>query len=258
LSRHTRQIVLVFALMLSSSGPLLAQTPAAQPQTPPPAPPPPPPPPREGTAEFSFVGTSGNAETSAIGLGGEYIVRRQPWMLRGKVGYVRNESEGELKAEAFRGLFRISRTLTERLSAFGEYGYLHDRFAGIESRNTIDGGVTYAVLRPKPHQLDVDAGIGYAHENRVLGDNLSTAQALTGARYKFLLSDTAEISDDVRLSFSLSEADDWRGDNVAALTVKVASIFSLKVSNAVRYVNAPAAGFETTDVITSIALVAKF
>jgi putative salt-induced outer membrane protein len=247
--------------MLVSAGPLLAQTPtpAAQPPTPPPAPPPPPPPPpREGTAEFSFVGTSGNAETSAIGLGGEYIVRRQPWMFRAKVGYVRNESESELKAEAFRGLFRASRTITDRLSAFGEYGFLHDRFAGIESRNTIDGGVTYAVVRPKPHQLDVDAGIGYANENRVAGDDVSTAQALTAARYKFFLSETADVSDEVRLSVSLSEGSDWRGDNTVALTVKVATIFSLKVSNALRYVNAPAAGFENTDVVTSIALVAKF
>jgi putative salt-induced outer membrane protein YdiY len=38
----------------------------------------------------------------------------------------------------------------------------------------------------------------------------------------------------------------------------VTTLFSLKVSNAVRYVNAPAEGFETTDTITSIALVAKF
>jgi putative salt-induced outer membrane protein len=191
-------------------------------------------------------------------LGGEYIARRAPWAFRGKVGYVRNESEGELKAESFKGLLRASRTLNERLAAFGEYGYLHDRFAGIESRNTIDGGLTYAVVRPQPHQLDVDVALGYANENRVLGDNVSTAQALTGARYKFFISDTADVSDDVRLSFSLSDGSDWRGDNVVALTVKVAAIVSLKVSNAVRYINAPAAGFETTDVITSIALVAKF
>ena len=261
MSRHIRRVVFALALSLLSSGPLLAQTPAPatpQPQPPPAPTPPPPPPPREGTAEFSFVGTSGNAETSAIGLGGEYIVRRAPWTFRAKVGYVRNQSEGELKAEAFRGVLRTSRTITDRLSAFGEYGFLHDRFAGIEARNTIDGGVTFAVVRPAPHQLDVDAALGYAHENRVLGDNVSSAQALTGARYKFLISETADVSDEVRLSFSLSDGSDWRGDNVVALTVKVATIFSLKVSNNVRYVNAPAAGFETTDVITSIALVAKF
>jgi hypothetical protein len=44
----------------------------------------------------------------------------------------------------------------------------------------------------------------------------------------------------------------------AALTVKVLSIFSLEVSNTYRFVNQPVGGFEATDTITSIALVAKF
>jgi putative salt-induced outer membrane protein len=239
--------------LLVSSLPASAQV-AAQP----PSPAPPPPPPREGTAEFSFVGTSGNSSTSALGLGGEYIVRQAPWVFRGKVAYVRNESDDELKAEAFKALMRASRTLTERLSVFGEYGYLHDQFAGIESRHTIDAGVTWALLRPQPHQLDVDAGLGYAHENRVAGDRISTAQALAGARYKFTLSDTADVTDDLSLSCSLSDADDWRTSNAVALTVKVTTIFSLKLSNMVRYVNTPVSGLETTDTLTSVALVAKF
>jgi putative salt-induced outer membrane protein len=218
----------------------------------------PPPPPREGTAEFSFVATSGNASTSALGLGGEYIVRHAPWEFRAKTGYVRNESDDELKAEAFTSLLRASRTLNQRLSAFGEYGYLHDRFAGIESRHTIGTGVTFAAVRPLPHQLDLDAAIGYSHEDRVVGERISTAVALLGARYKFKLSDTAEITDDVKFDFSLSQGDDWRIGNIAALTVKIASIFSLKLSNTYRFVNAPVEGFEATDTITSVALVAKF
>src|SRR4051812_22125869 len=116
-------VVLTVWLGLLSSVPLLAQTPAQ------PLVPPVPPPPREGTVEGSFVGTTGNASTSAVGLGAEYIARQAPWVFRGKVTYVRNESEGALKAESFAGLFRTSRSLNERLSAFGQYGYLHDRFA---------------------------------------------------------------------------------------------------------------------------------
>jgi putative salt-induced outer membrane protein len=231
---------------------------AVRAQAPAPPQPPPPPPAQEGTAEFSFVGTTGNAPTSALGLGGEYIARPAPWLFRAKANYVRNESEDELKAEAFRGLFRATRTITDRLSAFAEYGYLHDQFAGIDARNTIDGGITVALVRPQPHQFDVDAGLGYAHEDRVVGENLSTAQALAGARYKYTLSETAEITDDLVFTFSLSDSDDWRTGNSAALTVKITTLFSLKLSNIIRYVNAPPPDFETTDTLTSVALVAKF
>jgi putative salt-induced outer membrane protein len=250
--RRARIGVLALCASLSFVAPLHAQAPAA------PAPAPPPPPPREGTAEFSFVGTTGNSSTSALGLSGEYIRRSDPWELRARAGYVRNHSEGELKAEAIKAGFRAQRRLTERVSTFGDYSYLHDRFAGIESRHTIGGGLTYSLVRPEPHQLDLDAGIGYTHENQVETDSKSTAEALFGARYKYRLSTTADVTNDLTFNLSLSQSDDWRTGNTASLTVKIASIFSLKLTNSIRYVNAPVVGFETTDTITSIALVAKF
>jgi putative salt-induced outer membrane protein YdiY len=233
---------------LASATPVQAQQPS----------PPPPPPPQEGTAEFSFVGTSGNASTEALGLSGEYIVRRAPWEFKGKAAYVRNESEDILNAESFAGLFRVARILTPRVSMFGQYRYLQDEFAGIDSRNAIDGGVTIAVVRPRPHQFDVDLGIGYANEQRLVGDDLSSAQGITTARYKLAVSETAEITDDLGLTFSLSDSDDVRLGNIVALTAKITTIFSLKVSNTVRYVKEPAPGFLNTDTITAVALVAKF
>ena len=60
------------------------------------------------------------------------------------------------------------------------------------------------------------------------------------------------------MSVSFAESSDWRTANIVALTAKLTTLLSLKVSNTVRYVNAPVAGFEKTDSITSVALVAKF
>jgi len=51
---------------------------------------------------------------------------------------------------------------------------------------------------------------------------------------------------------------DWRYANTLALTAKVTTLFSLKVSNTIRYVNLPVVGFTSTDAVTAIALVAKF
>jgi hypothetical protein len=56
---------------------------------------------------------------------------------------------------------------------------------------------------------------------------------------------------------SFDDASDWRTANIAAVT-KLTSVLALKLSNTVRYVHAPVIGFENTDTITSIALVAKF
>lgn len=244
-----RVYVLALVMLSGCASTLAAQQPTA---------PPPPPPPREGSAEASFVGTSGNASTNALGLAGEYIVREAPWIFTTKAAYVRNESEDVLNAQSFLTTFRAARTLTDRLSVFGQYAYLRDIFAGVEHRNVIDAGIVYALIRPNPHQLDVEAGIGYANEQRVLGDDLSAAQGFAGALYKLRLSETAEISDEFRFAASFADAGDWRVANTAAVTAKLTTVFSLKLSNVVRYVHEPVEGFETTDTLTSIALVAKF
>jgi len=239
-------------LLLTMSVSALAQTPV------PATPPPPPPPPHEGTAEFSYVGTSGNSDTTAFGLAGEFIKRQEPWVFTAKTAFVQNKAEGELKARSFRAGFRAARTITDRLSAFGEYGYLRDTFAGIEDRNAIDGGLSYIVVKPEPHTLTVEGGLGYANEQRLFEDDISTATAFAGAGYKLKLSENADISDDARFTFSLSDGDDWRFNNILAINAKLVGILSLKASNIVRYVHKPVFGFDPTDTITSIAIVAKF
>jgi putative salt-induced outer membrane protein len=237
----------VLAVVLGCSARVFAQQPAQ-----------PPPPPQEGTAEFAFVGTSGNTSTQAIGLGGDFTMRRAPWVYEAKAAYVHNEADDELKAESFAASFQASRTLTPRLSAYGRYAYLRNTFAGIQNRNSISGGLEYMLIQPEPHRLKVNAGIGYANEQRLIGDDLSTAEFLTGASYKWTISPTANLTDDFGYSVSLSEGSDWRTANIVALTAKLTTLLSLKLSNTVRYVHLPVAGFENTDTITSVALVAKF
>jgi putative salt-induced outer membrane protein YdiY len=112
--------------------------------------------------------------------------------------------------------------------------------------------------RRRLHRLKVNTGIGYANEQRVIGEDLSNVEFLTGASYKWTISPTADFTDDYDFSVSFSDAGDWRNANIATLTAKMTTLFSLKLSNIVRYVHEPVFGFENTDTITSIALVAKF
>jgi len=220
--------------------------------------PPPPPPVREGSADFAFVGTAGNSSTQTIGLGAEYIYRPAPWETRLKAVYVRNKAEDELRAQSFLFTARGQREIKPRLSGYAQYGYLRDRFAGILDRNTVEGGVTYLWVDQKPHKVVVDCGLGYANEERLLGDDRSGALLTAGGLYTLKISETSELSEDGHLAFSLTEGSDWRYANTVSLTAKITTILSLKVSNTVRYLNLPVPGFKSTDAITSVALVAKF
>ena len=235
---------------------LLALSPAvALAQAPPPAPPPPA---REGSVEFAFIGTTGNSSTQTIGLGGEVIVRPDQWVVRNRAAFVRNESADTLTAESLQYLFRAERVLTSRAAAFAEYVYFRDRFAGIEHRNAVVGGVAYKVIDQAVHVLSVDGGLGYLNEHRLAGPDVSSGTYAFGALYKVKLSSTAELSDDVRFTGTFALADDWRVANVVAIAARITTLLSLKASHSLRHANAPVPGFKNTDTSTAIALVAKF
>jgi putative salt-induced outer membrane protein len=220
--------------------------------------PPPPPPKHEGSADFAFVGATGNADTQTIGLGGELVNRPEKWETKLKTRYLRNKSEDALTAQSFIFTGRAQRGIKKAVAGYGAYGYERDTFAGILDRNVIEGGLAFKLIDQKRHSLTADAGLGYTNEQRLVGDHLSTATFGTGAEYKLKISDTSLITEDAHLNLSLSNSDDWRYANAIALSAKVTTVFSLKLSNTIRYVNAPVTGFQTTDATTAVALVAKF
>jgi putative salt-induced outer membrane protein YdiY len=148
--------------------------------------------------------------------------------------------------------------LTDRLGVFGRYAFLRNEFAGIDNRNSVAGGIDYLAIRPEPHRLKFNVGVGYANEQRLIGQDLSAAEFVSGAGYKWTISPNADITDDFEFAASFDDGSDWRTANIAAVTAKLTTVLALKLSNTVRYVHAPVIGFETTDTITSIALVAKF
>jgi putative salt-induced outer membrane protein YdiY len=217
-----------------------------------------PPPALMGTAEFSLVATTGNSSTQSIGLAGEVTYSPLPWVIDARLAFVRNEANDIVSAKSFSGLVRVSRDLHPRLAAFGQYDYLRNLFAGIDQRHAAAAGVSYLIATTAAHSLKVDVGLGYANEKRLVDPDLSSGFALAGAGYRWKLSETSELAEDVRLVASLSDGADWRVDQTIALTAKLTTLLSLKASNAVHRVNAPAPGFRQTDTITSVALVAKF
>lgn len=219
---------------------------------------PPPPPKHEATAEAAFVGVTGNASSSTFGLGGEIIARPGDWTFRHKASFIRNEAADVVTAKSFAYAGRAERSINARVSAFGEYAFFRDRFAGIDDRNSVLGGVSLKAVTSERQTLGIDLGAGYLNEHRVVKPDVSNAVYTFGSAYALKLSSTADLKDDLLFLGSAKTADDWRLAHTIALTARVTDVVSLKVSNTVRYVNVPPVGFKTTDTTTAVALVAKF
>jgi putative salt-induced outer membrane protein len=174
------------------------------------------------------------------------------------MSFVRSETSNVETARSFAADLRQGRSLSPRVDVFGRFGFLANEFAGIDARTTIDGGLGYKLLMGPVHSLRVDGGLGYSHENRVTGAELSFPLVNFGPAYKWQISRTADLTDAALWTVSLDEGEDWRFGNALALTAAITSIFSLKASHEVKHANAPVPGFEKTDTVTSVALVAKF
>ena len=242
------RVAFSLTLLLSTAAPAFSQ-----------AAPPPPPPRQEGTAELAFVGTSGNASTSAFSAGGEHIFRPDTWLLKHRVAFIRNSAEDVVTAESF--LYVLSRRARDQrqVSAFGEYAYFSDEFAGVDHRNGLLGGIAYKVVDTAAHRLTVDAGLGYLNEQRL--DRRQHLERDLRFRQQLSLDDLADGDDSRTTRGSRARSttrEDWRFLHVISLTSRLTQILSLKVSNTIRYANFPPPGFKTTDTTTSIALVAKF
>jgi putative salt-induced outer membrane protein YdiY len=217
------------------------------------------PPPRwERKAELSFVSTGGNTDTQTLGAGASVVFRPAKWTTEGRTSFVRSEAEDVETAKSWAVDLRQARALSTRAEAFGRYGYLMDPFAGIDHRNTVDGGLGYKLIVGPVHTLRVDGGLGYTHEGRVTGETQSFALANIGSAYKWQISPTADVSDAAILSESLENHDVWRFTNAFAVSAAMTRVLSLKLSHDIKFNNSPVPGFEKTDRITSAAIVAKF
>lgn len=236
---------------------VLAPTQLAFAQAPPAPPPEPPPPPRlEASAQLTFLDTRGNATSQSLGAGGDVIWRPDPWTLTTKAAFTQNETEGELTARSLTALLRGERAINERLSAYGQYDYLRDEFAGVEQRHVIETGLSYLALRADPHTLRLDAGLGYLYEERP-DDDFRSATLSLAAAYRYVISPTSELTYAPRFLLPLEETERWKFDQEAALVVALNTSLALKVSHILRYSAEPPEGFDTTDTIMAVSLVAR-
>jgi putative salt-induced outer membrane protein YdiY len=214
------------------------------------------PPPRlESSAQVALLATTGNASAQTLGFGGEFAWRPMPWVLKAKGLFAQTETDGVLSTRSTVAGTRADRFVTARTSFFGQYDFLRDLFAGVQQRQTVTGGLAYRLILGPPHRLTIDGGLGFEHESRVAEESENLAIATGGAAYHWDISETSRLAEELRYFQGLESLENWKLDQSISLIVTITSVFSLKIANIVRYANEPVVGFESTDTITSVALV---
>jgi putative salt-induced outer membrane protein YdiY len=210
-----------------------------------------------GSAELSLLTTTGNVETQTIGVGGELVWQRGPWRTLGRSTFVRTKTNGIERARSVNAEVRQSRALLPWFDLFGRATYQRDLFSGIINRYGGDAGMGLRFAY-HGHSIETTLGGGTAREVRLAGNDRYVPQATAGVRYRWAVSASMAITDDLNYAKSLRASQNWRADNTASISATLRRPFSLRLSHVTKYVRQPVLGFERTDMITSAAVVARF
>jgi putative salt-induced outer membrane protein len=249
----------MLALWLIGCGAALAQE---APPCPCPEPPPPPDPIWFGKANFSFLSTSGNTDTTSIGGGAELNYNPKPWLFTLKGGYLYSQTDGLVTAESIVVGLRGTRDITPRFYVFAGGGYLRNTFSGIDALWTVDGGGGYKLFDGPSQFLKAEGGVGWSNETDIIADVIqpsrSYANARAGLYYKWQFTKTAAFTNDFTYLLDLDDTENYFITNKAAITAEISKIFALQASWTLLWRNQPVVGFGHTDTATAVGIVATF
>jgi putative salt-induced outer membrane protein YdiY len=223
-----------------------------------PAAPPPPPPLWDAQVGASFVGTSGNSDTSSTGV--DFIAHRRGavWQLESAATAVRS-STNELKtAERYLGLFRGQRKLTTIMGLTSGIKLERDRFSGLDFRSVVDAGLSWALARQPRWTLDGVTAIAWNHESRTVGPTIDRPVGVLQLLSRVPFGTAGDTTQRFTFypDFKVSSA--YRHEAEITAQAALNARLALKLGYLLRYANNPVAGFKKTDNTTTASVVLRW
>lgn len=222
-----------------------------------------------GEAAFSAGYTTGNTETTDLGLGIDVAREQGVWTYE----FVADGEYGEQDGVESRNRYFLSgdvdRQLNDKLFAFGRTSYEVDQFTGFDSRTFVGGGVGYHIYDSEQTKWTVRAGPGVKIDEvkRIVttdsvgaaliipAETVSSFGAVARSAFGHKLNDNVKFINETDVLYGETST---QIENMVALTASVSSAISARMSFNVRYDTNPAEGFEDTDTALKVALVYGF
>ncbi len=241
-------LLAVFLFLICAPHPSFAQTPAA----------PDAPPLWDAQVGASFVGTSGNSDTASTGADFTAHRRGMIWRLEAGATLVRTSTDGEATAERYLASFRAQRKLTRRIGLTTGAKLERDRFAGLDLRSILDGGVSWALVQRPEWTLDGVTSIAWQHESRTtdvdVDDPIGVLQLLSRVPFG-TAGDTTQ-----RFTYypNFTTASAYRYEAELTAQAAMTGHLALKIGYLLRFANDPVPGFKKTDNTTTASVVLRW
>jgi putative salt-induced outer membrane protein YdiY len=226
-------IVPLTSLLLAIPGLAAAQTP--------------PPPVWDTQVGASFVGTSGNSETSSTGADFSLHRRWPVWQLESAATAIRTSDHGLRTAERYLGTIRGQRKLGSVVGLSTGWRAERDKFAGINFRSVLDAGLSWALVRQPRWTLDGLTAVAWNHEKPTVGVSINDPIGVLQAVSRVPFGTAGDTTQRFTFYPNFSRSSAYRSEAELSAQAAMNSHLALKLGYLFRRSNLPVAGFKKTD-----------
>ena len=206
----------------------------------------------------SFVGNSGNSDTTTIG--GDFTMhRRWPlWQIESTATAVRTADEGVRTAERYVGTVRAQRQRTAIISISAGERAERDQLAGMNFRSILDAGVGYAVVAHTHWTLDGLTALAWNHERPLVGASRDDPVGVLQMMSRIPFTKSADCTQRFTVYPDFSNRHAYRAEAELTAEAAMSRRLALKLGYLWRYSNAPVPGFVRSDHTVTTSVVVRW
>ncbi|MCU1330099.1 MAG: hypothetical protein JWN34_5469 [Bryobacterales bacterium] len=211
-----------------------------------------------GAGTVGFAGTSGNAKTLTFttGITAARVTNTDKTSIYFnaiRASALLNGTSANT-AQAIRAGLGYGHNLSPRmfLNIFNDWEY--DRFQNLDLRFVIGGGLGFHALKRERTVLDLLAGVDYNRSSFSTPLTRNSAEVFWGDDYAYKVSGTTSLVQSFRMFNDLTNTGSYRVNFDVGASTKLSRWFTWNVSVSDRYLNRPAPGRKTNDLLYTTGL----
>ena len=220
-----------------------------------------------GEGSFSAGYTTGNTETTDLGVGLKLARDAGKWRQSGEFSSDYGETDGDETKNRIFAAGQVDRRFeNDRWSAYGRATHEIDDFSGFDSRTFLGAGLGYQAIKNDKTQWSLQGGPGFKIDEIkpiLAGDGSIIADGVTeesfavrgGSNFSHAFNENVTISNNTEVVYTEVSTQVTNG---LALTAKLMDKLSARFSFDVRHDTDAPLGTEDTDTATRVSLVYGF
>lgn len=212
-----------------------------------------------GEGAFSAGTTTGNTETTDLGLGLKLRHDGGDWAQSGEFVADYGETDSVESKNRLFAAGQVDRLFDPRLSGYGRVTWERDAFSGFENRYFAGLGLAWKAVESDAMKWTLEGGPGYKVDE--IRETLTTPAeteesfgARAGSKFDYAFNESVSLSNNTEIVYSQTST---QISNVIALTANLWGNLSARISLDIRHDTDPLPDFEATDTATKFSLVYK-